>query len=267
MILLKLIMFPAKTAYLKYSSSVPLSSVALTLFFLSIVATPLANADEVLFNAKYKGKYAGMTIASTRTLTTNGHGEYQIVSKMKNIFGSISETSQFTLVDGVITPSLYHYKRSLMGFKSDETIEFDWAAASAHYRRQDKPSKNKDHTLEIGTLDPVLYQLQIQRNVHAGLEAFKVSFAKPNKIKTLLFHKTEEDTLNVGGKTYPAIKLERINIDDTKKTHIWVIPALNHQIGRIEHIEEDGDSYNFYLSEYEASANLVTELYPAATRK
>ncbi len=228
-------------------------------FFVSELAAE--ETQTVLFTAQYQGKYSGMTIKSTRKLSLGQDGRFRIESKIKNFMASIEERGDFSLQNGVMQPHFYHYKRKIMAFKADEKLRFDWQKKIAEYRRKDKPEKNRDHPIELGLLDPVLYQLQLQRDAYSGLEKFSFTFVKPSKVKTLLFHKTAEEELTVGETPYSAIKIERINLDDDKETRIWLIPALNYQIAKIEHIEEDGQSYNIYLTDYSSHEKLIELIY------
>ncbi|SMF09011.1 Protein of unknown function [Alteromonadaceae bacterium Bs31] len=217
--------------------------------------------ETLLFNAEYQGKYSGMTIKSSRKLYLQENGQLRIESKIKNFMASIEERSDFSLNNGILQPHYYHYKRKIMAFKADEKLSFDWEKNVAQYRRKDKPEKNRDHAIELGILDPVLYQLQLQRELYSGHDDFSFTFVKPSKVKTLLFKKTGDETLKVGDKTYPAIKVERINLDDEKQTRIWLIPELNFQIAKIEHTEEDGNSYSIFLTGYTSHEKLLDVIY------
>lgn len=228
---------------------------------LLVLCSNVSLAEETLFLAKYKGKYSGMTIKSSRKLVAKDDGSFAMLSNIENMMASISETSLFTLEDNQLKPSSYHYKRKIMGFKADEKVTFLWDKSVAQYRRKNKPEKNKDHAIALGVLDPALYQFQLQREAQAGEKAFKLVFVKPGKVKTLLFQVTGEETLKVADKDYRALKVERINMDDLKKTVIWLIPEFNYQIGRIEHTEEKGDSYAIHLTDYEYSPKLANTLY------
>lgn len=202
-----------------------------------------------------------MTIKSTRTLVKKDSGGFTIESEMKNLLASIHEKSQFVLNNGILQPMEYRYRRSIAAFKSNESLLFDWQAGVAKYQRTDKPEKNKDHPIELGFLDPVLYQLQLQREAYSGKDEYSFTFVKPSKVKTLHFKKTGEEPFTVGKQTYTAIKVERVNLDDNKETRIWLVPDLNYQIARIEHLEEDGKAYNIYLTNYQSAENLVDTLY------
>lgn len=247
-----------------HSKTHPFTTTLLRCVSMMLIAItyPMAvTADEVLFNAEYKGKYGGMTIKSTRTLVKKDSGGFSIESDMQNLFASIHEKSHFVLNEGILQPQEYRYRRSIAAFKANESLQFDWKAGVAKYRRADKPEKNKDHPIKLGILDPVLYQLQLQREAYAGKEEYSFTFVKPSKVKTLHFKKTGEEPFTVGEKTYTAIKVERVNLDDGKETRVWLIPEFNYQVARIEHVEEDGKKYNIYLTRYHSAENLVDILY------
>lgn len=229
--------------------------------FLLIFFCPTTYAEDVLFTAQYEGKFSGMTIKSTRKLIAQDDGQYRLESIIKNTLATVIETSQFDLNNGSIIPRHYHYKRSIMGFKADETIDFDWHQYIAHYRREGKESKNRDHSIRPGDLDPALYQLQLQRDLYSQKHELSYEFVKPNKIKNLTFASKGEEDISVGKTKFQGIMVERINLDDKDVTRLWVIPELKYQIARIEHIEENGESYSIYLTDFRSSPNLVDTFY------
>jgi len=214
-----------------------------------------------LFSAEYKGKYSGMTIKSTRVLFQLEDGSFRITSEIKNFMASINERSDFALVDGIIKPKSYIYARKIMGFKANEKITFQWDKQIAEYRREEKPEKNHDYPISLGVLDPVLYQLQLQRDFFSGAETTSVTFVKSSKVKTLLFQKTGTEPFEINNKTFDAVKIERINLDDDKETKIWLIPAMSYQVARIEHTEEDGKTYGIVLTGFKQAEKLDKIFY------
>lgn len=221
------------------------------------------SAEQTLFTATYKGKYSGMTIKSTRKLVANSSG-YQLVSEIKNSFASIDESSNFKMDNNTLTPQHYFYKRKIMGFKAEETIDFEWAEKLAKYRRKDKEEKNRDYPIEPGVLDPATYQLALQRAFAGGSNEVNVTFVKSSKVKTLQFKKTGQEELKIAGKTYQALRVERVNLDDDKETRLWLVPELHYQIARIEHVEEDGKAYNLYLTGFTADDTALDSFYQSA---
>lgn len=242
------------------------ASVFITIFAL-LAAT--SHADTTLFTAKYKGKHSGLSITSTRELTQKDDGSYEFYSKVKSTFASIQETSTFMLgapPQNIMIPQTYHYERRILGASTKEWITFDWENFVAQYERKGKPDRSREHPLVIGMLDVPLYQLQLQRDLIAGKTSFHYAFVKPHKIKSLAFKVEGEDTINVGDKTYSAVKVARINTEDDKETFVWLIPELNYQIGKIIHVEEDGSSYRIDLTSYSSSDTLFDKFYQKPTK-
>lgn len=244
----------------------PASSARLILGSLLAMVSLCTSAQTTLFVATYEGKYSGMTIESTRTLKATGDNNFTLSSVIRNTFASITETSHFDLVKGVMVPDNYHYKRKILAFGADERLSFDWSANQVHYSRENKPEKNRDFPLEPGILDPALYQLQVQRDVYAGLDNITVTFAKSSKIKTLYFKKVGSDTITIAGKDYDAVRVDRDNRDDDKETRLWLVPELGYQLARVEHIEEDGDAYNIHLTAFESEAQQLKAFYESNPR-
>jgi len=244
-----------------------LHTVTLTVLIGMLFTAITADAsDEVLFEATYSGKYSGMNIKSTRTLFMTEDNHFYIESEMKNFFASIYERSDFDIDKGFLKPLTYKYRRSITGIKAREQLRFNWHTNIAEYRRKDKPHKNKDHPIKLGILDPALYQLQLQREAYQGKTEFDVTFVKPSKIKNLRFKATGQEDFTYKNQTYQALKIERINLDDDKQTRVWLIPSLNYQIARIEHVEEDGKAYNIFLTDYKSNSKLEAILYRAAPK-
>lgn len=229
-------------------------------------------AEEILFSSKYSGELDGYHIVSTRKLILKDDGSYRFISVAKHTIGSITEYSDFELKDGLIYPQHYHYLRSIIGFKKEEWIDYDWGLNQATYKRKGKSKKTAVHKLVHGMLDPSLYQLQLQRDAwlsEGRLNDGKVDYTiiKHKKIKQMPFKKLGEDDLIVAGVTYKSIKVQVDEPGSEKITTAWLIPKLNYHIGKISHQDEDGDTYEILLEEYEASDAIFTAIYPKKTPK
>ena len=233
-----------------------LSLIGLTAFLLGQTIT--ANAEE-LYQAVYKGKYGSLKVTMTRTLQSDDGKNYQLNSNAKAFAGSIEETSLFYADDSTITPDSYRYKRKIFGTKKDELLKFDWPNQLAHYSKNNKESKKRP--LAAGSLDPTLYQLQMQRDITRtpSVANLEYTFARRSQTKNYLFTRMSEEPLKVGNESYQAIVFARI--DDEKETRFWVVPELDYTIGKIRH-SEDGDSYEVQLVSYKSSSSFKDFLTP-----
>src|SRR5690606_20500363 len=110
----------------------------------------------------------------------------------------------------------YHYLRSIIGFKKEEWIDYDWDSGQATYKRKGKSKKTAVHKLVPGLFDPSVYQLLLQRDawltdgaLYDGAVDYTV--IKHKNIKHMPFKKVGEEALNIAGIEYQAIKVELNN--------------------------------------------------------
>lgn len=234
----------------------------LALVVLIIVSAQFAHADSTLFTATYEGRHTGVKITLTRTLVQQSLESFVLHSKANSFLGSINETSDFMLSNRNIIPQQYDYERRVFGAKSLQSLHFDWTNMVAQFRRKDKPEKNKDYTLIPGALDPSLYQLKLQQELHAGKRKFEFDFAKGGRMKKLEFKLSEQPIkYTLSGRDFEAVQVYRVNQPDEKETDIILIPALNYQIAKIVHTEEDGSKYQLKLIHFESDAEKLSTFY------
>ena len=207
-------------------------------------------AETTLFDTTYEGKLAGLTIETRRTLTRLDDGTYLLKSKASNFMGSLSEISHFASDGADWRPVKYSYQRRIFGAKTTETIDFDWQGLTAFYTHSSKPERDAQLRLTSGVLDPALYQLRLQRDLVLGFEKLDYRFAKRDRIRHYLIEPAAIEDLRIRDKTYSAIKVERVNSDDDKQTYVWVIPDLYYLLGKIVHVEDDGDAHQMILTRH-----------------
>ncbi len=235
---------------------------------LFVFSSAWTQADEkLLFDSQYKGKSGNFKVSSRRILKMLENGDYVFESTIEHALGSIKETSIFSLAENNILPRQYIYKRNIFGIKKQETIDFDWAQKKATYRRKGKADRTAVHDLKLGLFDPSLYQLQLQRETFSSklkkgdILSYKV--IKHRKIKDYMFVVEGEETMQLEEKKYQSLKLKLQDDDKTKQTEIWLIPELNFQIGKIVHIDEDGDHYEIELQKFHSEAAIFDAIYQA----
>ena len=239
-----------------------------TLFHLVISALLLscltAHADTPLYEATYKGKYGSLKVTMVRSLYKTEGNQYQLNSTAKAFAGNIVETSTFevttTTTSNTLTPLRYDYKRKIFGVKKEESLTFDWEKTIGHYQKGKK--ERRERPIVAGSLDPTLYQLQMQRDITQNPEAKSLSytFARRSQTKTYQFERQAKEEVRVDGKTYKTLVFARTD-DKDKETRFWVVPALDYAIARIRH-SEDGDSYEVQLISYNSSPSFREFLAP-----
>lgn len=231
---------------------------SLVLLFLS---TNTLAEDKVLYEAHYEGKISGLTVKMRKKLIAKENERYQIESRAENFLGSIKEDSHFLTHQGRIIPLSYRDTRKLLGRTSDRRLTFDWKNELVHFRRKDKPKKNRDYAIVEGILDPALYQLKLQQEAFALKDNLSFSFAKDYRIKTMEFSKKDDTKYHLSGRDYKAIRYERKNTEGKKNTLVTLIPELDYMIAKIVHTEKDGSEYTISLKKSNHDSEALKHFY------
>lgn len=221
------------------------------------------DSPQVLMRAVYEGKISGWNVELERTLTHYPDGHYRLRSYASKLFASIEETSRFIIKNGHILPQEYVYKRSVFGKKSVERITYDWGKGQAKYTRSDRERNNTEHTLKPSVLDPALYQLALQADLAKGQNGLHYRFIKRKRTEEYHLKTMANETIHFAGKKYEATVVLRKDPDSDKTTKVWVAPALNHAITKIQHTDKDGDEFEITLTKFSAKEDALNEFYRA----
>lgn len=227
----------------------------------STLSPSTENQEKELFKAIYKGKLSGFRVTLTRTLTAYENDRYTLTSIARNGFASISESSRFYNTSNYFVTSEYDYKRSVLGNKSKKNIRFDWKKNKAYYRREDKPSRNTDHDISIGMLDPSLYQLKLQKDLHQEKQKLEYQYIKLTRIDNMKFELDKKQIFKFKNKELEALRYKRIREDAEKQTYVTVIPELGYQIAEITHIDENGKPYTLTLKDLNYDEQALEKFY------
>lgn len=222
----------------------------LSLLFVYLAPT-LALAAPI-FEATYSGEYANLNITMTRVLNRNGN-DYRLTSKAKSFMAKIDETSDFSLTNNTLRPHNYLYERKIFGVKKKEQLTFDWQSLVANYTKGNNHKGTQP--LNENSLDPTLYQLQLQRDLaqNPTQKTFSYTFVRRSQTKQYHFKRSANAGLNFKEKQYSAVVVVRTG-DGEKETKLWLIPELNYTLAKIRHTEEDGGTYEALLTDYSSTS-------------
>lgn len=204
-----------------------------------------------------------MGVDITRTLVLRNDGNYVMALEGSGAFASIRETTLFETRGDHLRPLEYNYRRKVFGFGGKEQVSFDWNNNSAIYR--EKGSEKATHTLSANTVDPALYQLQLQIDLYQGKQTLAYEYILRKKLRNREFQIIGEDEYELQGKKYRAIVLQRVSLNDEKNTLVWVLPDLFYQTAYIQQSKNDEESYSTHLTDFSFDAKQLTKLYSSGT--
>ena len=92
--------------------------------------------------------------------------------------------------------------------------------------------------------DPLNVQIQIRRNVIAGLKDFSLMLPdlKTGAIEANNYKVVYSGSFEVDGTDYPFIIVERIRLQDNRTTRYFLAPDLDYLIIKVEDEDQDGDT-------------------------
>ena len=229
-----------------------------------LICTPtLADADIPVttpltpFTASYTAKYKGMNLKATRTLQVLGNNRYRLDSKASHFFfGSITESSEFTLQENRIRPDSYQMKRKILGSRRTELALFDWNnnTVKASYKKQ-----HNNIALAGDELDWLGYQLQLSQDLaqyqvqppHQSQQEFHYKIVRRGQIKEYSFKVVGTEQLDTPMGQLSTIKLERTGDKNKRQTTLWFSPEHHYLLVKFHRVENDGDQYSLFLKNLE----------------
>ena len=196
----------------------------------------------------YKGEYvftnSRVSMQGIRELIThNDEGKRTIQFNAKFPLGRIEIISDFSEIDNRITSRKYYVDAKWTLISDKRTLNFD--QASGTLTSKGKFKWNQALIENENVFDPLNVQIQIRKNVIAGLREFslmlpdlKTGAIEANNYKVV----NNNGNFEVDGTSYPCIIVERIRLQDDRTTRYFLAPDLDYLIIKVEDQDQDGDT-------------------------
>ena len=195
----------------------------------------------------YKGEYvftnSRVSMQGIRELISHDEdGKRTIQFNAKFPLGRIKITSDFTEINNLITSTKYFVDVKWTLISDKRTLNFDQNTGTL-------TSKGKFDWVESllkdeNVFDPLNVQVQIRKNVIAGLKEFSLMLPdlKTGAIEANNYKVVDNGSFEVDGTIYPCIIVERIRLQDNRTTRYFLAPDLDYLIIKVEDEDEDGDT-------------------------
>lgn len=220
-----------------------------------ILLMPLCIAAQELpdFSANYLVKLNGIQAGELQqhlSSDMNGLRQFTSATQAKGLFAFfkpdlVEETSKWLIANNEIQPQHYLYQRT--GGKKDKylKLDFDWTSHQLHIDDKKQPWTLD---LEPTTLDKLVYQLALMRDLNSDQHQYNYRIADGGKIKTYTIDVINEEVVKTPLGKIHTIKLKRQRDESSKRqTVLWCAPALNYLPVKLEHTEKDGTVFTATL--------------------
>ncbi len=214
------------------------------------------------FEAEYNLYSKGLKVAHiTRTFKPLADGTYIYESNSHTVGllalfrdDKIIERSHWRPTDSGFQPLFYTYEHSGSKKNRDVKIDFDWPQQQVKMRVDDNKWQME---LEPGTLDKMVYQLAVMRDLKRGLDTFSYRVADGGKMKSYNFETFDKESVETPYGDFQALKVERFRDDRERETIFWCVPELDYLPVKVVNIEPDGLRTEAVLKNYQALPDTV----------
>lgn len=149
----------------------------------------------------------------------------------------VREESISVVRNGQLRPVKYSYRQSGGRKSRAATVTFDWDAGKIKNRVNDRAWQAP---IRPGTVDKLLYELMLMRDVRNGGHQFEYRIADGDEIKTYAFVRSGEEVITTPLGSFRTLKLERVNMTDKRKATVWSAPGLHYLPVRVDNVGRDG---------------------------
>ena len=195
----------------------------------------------------YKGEYvftnSKVSMRGIRELITHEEqGKRTIQFNAKFPLGKIKIISDFIEEDNLISSTQYYVDAKVLIRSDKRTLKFD--QSSGTLTSKGKFEWSQTLLTNENVFDPLNVQIQIRKNVIAGLKDFSLMLPdlKTGAIEANNYKVVDSDSFEVDGTVYPCIIVERIRLQDNRTTRYFLAPDIDYLIIKVEDEDQDGDT-------------------------
>ena len=202
------------------------------------------NAQEI---PDYKGEYvftnSRVSMKGIRELITHQEaGKRTIQFNAKFPLGRIKIISDFNENNNLMTSTRYYVDVKWTLISDKRTLNFDQISGTLTSKGKFEWSQPLLENENV--FDPLNVQIQIRKNVIAGLQEFSLMMPnlKTGAIEANNYKIVENGSFEVDGTNYPCIIVERIRLQDDRTTRYFLAPDLDYLIIKVEDEDQEGDT-------------------------
>jgi hypothetical protein len=195
----------------------------------------------------YKGEYvftnSRVSMKGIRELITHEEaGKRTIQFNAKFPLGKIKIISDFSEKNNLISSIKYFVDVKWTLITDKRTLNFN--QVSGLLTSTGKFEWSKDLPVNENVFDPLNVQIQIRKNIIAGMKEFSLMLPdlKTGAIEANNYKVVENGKFEVEGTNFPCIIVERIRLQDNRTTRYFLAPDLDYLIIKVEDEDQDGDT-------------------------
>ncbi|MFA7555463.1 MAG: DUF3108 domain-containing protein [Spongiibacteraceae bacterium] len=184
------------------------------------------------YELHYGANYSGLSLNLDSSLEFN-NGGYVIKQISKTFMAEIIETSRFKLVEGIIYPEQYSYRRNIFGIKKAYGTRYDYERGLATYTEVGD-NKVRQIKLPAVVFDYINYPIQLRRDlIKYGKDYPQTTYQieRKGKLINYTFRFVREEIVDTDLGKLKTIVLEKI--DDEDHILMWMATDWEYVITKL----------------------------------
>lgn len=205
------------------------------------------------FEAIYDVRNGGSTIGEARMVLSRSGTDgflYESTTRATGLLalflkGDIVESSRWRDLPSGPRPDTYLYRREGRPERG-QSLQFDWQNGVVAGTQGGQPVRT---TLPAGTLDRLLVQLALMRDLASGRERLEYRVADGAQIKTYVFNVVGTEDVETPAGRYRTVKAVRLKDGDGSPAAytFWCAPDLGYLPVRVDKGNGDEDGLKLHL--------------------
>lgn len=191
------------------------------------------------FRIKLAVEWHGMSAGtSTLELTRQGPNEftYKSSNTARGLFriaipDTVTQTSTFTIVDGIVTPSSYVGDDGSSDNSRDVSLQFDWNAKRVTGTAEQRPV---NQPIEPGVQDSLSVQVALMCALAAGQAPKSFRLIDKDEVKEYQYTHEGEATLDTPVGKLDTVIYKSQKTGSSRATTLWIAPSLGYLPVRAE---------------------------------
>lgn len=208
-----------------------------------VSASSLQAAELQAFNATYRASYNNTGANATMSLSPAGTNRWNYTLSMQNALVRLDRSAVVDASGSQLRPISNRESVSMLVRKRNKQGNYDWSANQARWSGDVNADRQGPIRLQAGDVDGMTMNLAIVQDALAG-QPMRYRLVENGKASPMNFDVSGRETINVGGKQTPTIRVVS-NDGDTTRT-VWVAEGIPIPV-RIMQKEDDGDTIDLRL--------------------
>ena len=241
---------------------------------LLLTATAARAAALAPFEARYRLSLGGLTVGEARLVLRPADGGrylYEMASRPRGLLAlfrrdTLTERSLWEHgPDG--TPRPLRYERIQTGSRERRArLVFTWSPDGSGRVRNEVAGRPWAMAVPPGTLDRLLVQIALRRDLAAGRKPLEYPIADGGKLKRYRFAVLGRETVTTSAGRFEAVKIQRLRRKGKPPLYFWLAPELDYLLVAGTRPGGEGGTVRMELAEIRPASG-VSRQASAASRQ